>query len=160
MPQSSGASPCGRGGWTTDVSIPTYDAQANEQGNGGSHRIGWMFAVKKGLVAEGSSGKTSIFSGGTGADPGTSSVGVNLKRATCLSMTEASVLRWPLEDLTGATAVAANEGVVFARMTAYETFTHGHHVGQKEGRQTDFGVFQFLRPREDRSAQLPIPSPL
>ena len=71
-----------------DVSIPKYDAQANEQGNDGSHRIGWIFAVKKGLVAEGSSGKTSIFRGGTGADPGTSSVGVNLKRAICLKATE------------------------------------------------------------------------
>lgn len=96
-----------------DVSIPKYDAHANEQGNGGSHRIGWIFAVKKGLVAEGSSGKTSIFSGGTGADPGVSSVGVNLKRAICLSAPEASVLHLPLENDTGATSATTNEDLIF-----------------------------------------------
>ena len=84
VPQSSGESPCGKGGWTICVSNPTNDAQANEQGNVGHHRIGRIFAVKKGSLIEGSSGKTSIFSGGVGTDPGVASVGVNLKRARCL----------------------------------------------------------------------------
>ena len=84
------------------VSIPIYDAHADEQGNEGSHRIGSIFAVKKGSVTEGSSGKTSIFCGGTGMEPGVASAGVNLKRATCLMATGLSVLQLPLEYLIGA----------------------------------------------------------
>lgn len=65
-----------------------------------------MFAVKKGSVAEGSSGKTSIFCGGTGTDCGSSPAGVNLKRAICLMTAEVSVLHVSLKH------TQANEGKV------------------------------------------------
>lgn len=75
-------SPVGSGGCTKEVSRPRYEAQPVEKGKDGSHCMGWIVAVKKGSVADGSSGNTSIFKGHDGE--GEMSGGVNLKRARCL----------------------------------------------------------------------------
>lgn len=49
--------------------------------------------MKKGSVADSSSGKTSIFAGGTDEELGASEGGVNLKRARCLfEKTEISIV--------------------------------------------------------------------
>lgn len=56
-----------------------------ENGNEGAYFIGWIVAVKKGLVEEGSGRKTSTF-----IIDGEGPVGVKAKRARCLTQNTVS----------------------------------------------------------------------